>query len=596
VDLKGAALPASRFGVAIDPEPYDERDGFSPVATLLAQFPEAIAPEQLPGPSQIARSILPDSPVQLLRFSDGKRVPLFAELDANATPGETQALILQPVVRLEPKTRYIAVVRGMKTAAGTPLKPLSGFALLRDRAVKSGSRLESEREKFEAIFATLERAGVARESLQLAWDFETGSDESVVGRLVRMRDEARGLTERELAAKEDDDRTVRVREFSQSPRRYPDLFRRIVGDFRAPSFLENGDGNRLKRGRDGAPEFDRFERFPLAIHVPACARVATAPLGVLLYGHGTFSSAVAELDRPYTRELLNRLCLVGVGTDWIGRARSDLAYFLFRILPNWNNFTEITERLQQAHVNLMTLAHLIRQKTLEAMPELQWHGKPLVDSSKLYYYGISEGGCQGVTALALSPDLNRGALNVPCGFWSMFFWRSSDFHYTRRAMQWLYPGALEEQKLMVLSQLLWDYTDPANYGGHLLHDPLPGNTTKKILYQEGINDASVPNLTTRAMARTIGLKLLEPSIEPVMGIEAAKGPLDSAYVQYDVGVRPRLGNDNIPPPQSAVHEEIRELEAVQDQLQRFFRDDGKVVDTCNGHPCLFRSRLLSAAQ
>jgi len=184
-------------------------------------------------------------------------------------------------------------------------------------------------------------------------------------------------------------------------------------------------------------------------------------------------------------------------------------------------------------------------------------------------------------------DIQRGALNVPCGFWTMFFWRSSDFHQARWALKMFYPGELERQKLMILSQLLWDYTDPANYGGHLLHDPLPGNQAKKILYQEGINDASVPNLTTRAMARTIGLKLLKPNIEDVDGIEEAAGPLDSGYAQFDIGVRPRLGLDNVPPAKSLVHEEIRRLEAAKEQLKRFLKEDGTVQDTCDGRPCSF---------
>jgi hypothetical protein len=148
-------------------------------------------------------------------------------------------------------------------------------------------------------------------------------------------------------------------------------------------------------------------------------------------------------------------------------------------------------------------------------------------------------------------------------------------------MRFTYPDALEREKLMTLSQLLWDYTDPANYGAHLLHDPLPGNEPKKVLYQEGINDASVPNLTTRAMARTIGLPLLEPAVEKVMGLQESSGPLASAYVQFDTGVRPRLGGNNVPPTVSPVHEQIRELDEAKEQIAHFLRDDGMVVNTCS---------------
>lgn len=582
VHLKRAALPISRLGAELDTDAYDHRDGFSAVATLLAQFPARIDPTSLPDIDRASAATHASSPVQLLRFDTGERVPLFAELDANAEPGQRQALILQPIVRLAPKTRYIAVIQGLRNADDRTrlIEPLTGFKRLRDRQSSTqNSGLSALRPHYEEIFARLKKFKIRREKLQLAWDFTTASDEAVTSRLTRMRDAA-------FAAPQSED-GIRIDRIEEHPRNAPDLWLRLTGSFQVASFLEGGNGNRLKLGANGEPVIDSAERFPLTVHVPECARDANRPLPVIIYGHGTFNSGRSEMKNDYSTKLINRLCMIEIGTDWLGRAASDLPYFLFRIVPNWNNFRQITDRLQQAHVNVATLARLVRDGTLARLKELAPHGTTLVDSTRLYYYGISEGGCQGVTALALSPDFDRGALNVPCGFWSMFFWRSSDFYYTRRLMKFFYNDPLEQQVLMALSQLQWDYTDPANYGSHLLRNPLPGSTIKRVLYQEGINDASVPNLTTRAMARTIGLKLLSPAIEPVEGVEAASGPLESAYVQYDVGARPRLGLTNVPPAVSAVHEEIRRLDAAQAQLERFLREDGSVVDTCAGKPCLF---------
>jgi len=605
VDLSNAALPVSSFGTPLDPTPYDRRDGFSSVASLLAYFPAKIDPSGLPGPNQTQASMDPKSPIQLFRYDTGERVPLFAELDANADPshGDKQGLIIQPVVRLHPGTRYVAIIQGLKSQDGKDIAPLAGFKKLRDAGLENGqanspnkiqesSLLAGEVEKFTQIFHFLDGKGIRRQGLQLAWDFSTGSDEALTNRLVQMRDEANAKlpTARSVASEKPsqiEPSQIEIDQVKEDPGKYPDLFRQIQGKFAVSSFLEGGNGDRLHLDAHGEPIIDQSAQFPLTIHVPACAKTATGPLPIMIYGHGTFNSAENEMTTPYSREIINRLCMIQVGTDWLGRAKSDLPYFLLRVLPNWNNFVQITDRLQQAHVNVAALAKMIHEGALDNLPALQLNGKSLVDHSKLYYYGISEGGCQGVTALALSPDIQRGALNVPCGFWTMFFWRSSDFHQARWALKLFYPGELERQKLMVLSQLLWDYTDPANYGGHLLHDPLPGNQVKKILYQEGINDASVPNLTTRAMARTIGLKLLKPNIEDVEGIEEAAGPLDSGYAQFDVGVRPRLGLDNVPPAKSSVHEEIRRLEAAKEQLKRFLKDDGSVQDTCDGRPCSF---------
>jgi hypothetical protein len=390
-----------------------------------------------------------------------------------------------------------------------------------------------------------------------------------------MRDEAFSTVNRTLAA---DSRRefLHTRVSEENPPRYPELWKRWAGSFRSPSFLDDhGARLRLSPATD-EPEMNADADFPLAIQIPRCARTATAPLPVMIYGHGTFGSAESEMANDYSRGLIDRLCMIQIGTDWLGRSKADLMHFLLKVIPDWNNFPQITDRLQQAHINVLMLARLLRSGALNTLPALMRDGHPLVDVRRIYYYGISEGGCQGATTLALSPDIQRGALNVPCGFWSMFFWRSSDFHAWRHALDITYPGTLERQKLMSLSQLLWDYTDPANYGSHLLRNALPGSGLKKVLYQEGINDASVPNVTTRAMARTIGLKRLGPGIETVDGIETAAGPMPSAYVQFDVGHRPRLGGDNIPPGKNGVHEEIRRLPAAQEQLRRFLSEDGAV--------------------
>ena len=587
VDLTDAALPISSLGAQLDPTPYNRRDGFSNVATLLAHFPTTkIDDSSLPSPNQTRRSLEKSSSVQLLEFATGLRTPLFAELDANADPkhGDKQALIIQPVERLRPKTRYIVVIQGLRSKLGQAIEPLSGFRKLRDSQTDPRSSLAAESAKFEEIFGALARYGVPRAGLQLAWDFTTGSDEAVTHRLLSMRDAARA-SGRQLASEKTNPITVHQAE--KNPPSQPGVFKRIQATFQVTSFLEEGNGNRLHLDVKGEPVAGPRHSFPLTIHVPDCARNAKGPLAVMIYGHGTFNSADAEMSNEYSREIINRLCVIQVGTDWLGRSKKDLAYFLTKIIPNWNNFPQITDRLQQAHVNMLTLGHLIRSGALESLPELQINGRSIVDSNRLYYYGISEGACQGVTTLALSGDIQRGALNVPCGFWSMFFWRSSDFYLWRWALRLTYPGRLERQKLLVLSQLLWDYTDPANYGAHLIKDLLPGSASKKILYQEGINDASVPNLTTRAMVRTIGLKLLNPSIESVEGVDQVTGPQDSAYTQFDVGIRPRLGGNNVPPAKNTVHEDIRRLESAKEQLTRFLREDGKVEQTCAGRPCAY---------
>jgi hypothetical protein len=168
--------------------------------------------------------------------------------------------------------------------------------------------------------------------------------------------------------------------------------------------------------------------------------------------------------------------------------------------------------------------------------------------------------------------------------------RSADFKDLAQFLGVSYPDPLDRQLLLALSQGLWDYSDPATYAPHLLRDPLrDAGGVKKILYQEGLGDAQVPNVATRAMVRTMGIPLLKQPIESLYGVSELPAPLDAAYVQFDIGQQPRPGDVNIPPDDNKVHEAIRRLEAAKQQLQSFLKDAGQVTDTCSAKPCLFPS-------
>jgi hypothetical protein len=169
-------------------------------------------------------------------------------------------------------------------------------------------------------------------------------------------------------------------------------------------------------------------------------------------------------------------------------------------------------------------------------------------------------------------------------------WRSANFQSLLPLLSASYSDPFDRQVLIALSQPLWDHTDPATYAPYVVKAPLPGTgAAKQVLYQEGIADAQVPNLTTRMMVRTMGIPLLSPTVESPWGITQAQGPQPSAYVQFDIGQLPRPGDDNVPPKNNAVHEATRRLEAAKEQLQDFLKDGGIVRDTCKGKPCVFSS-------
>src|SRR5690606_13608629 len=167
----------------------------------------------------------------------------------------TRALTIRPVVPLRNARRYIVAVRGAVDGGGSVIAASEGFAALRDGTSSSDRAISSRKAKFEEIFASLETAGAPRASLQLAWDFTTGSVENTTAWLLHMRDEGLQLvrdaghpytiTEVRTAdcaafAAEDFACTELAADWTDHVLHY------VIGTFRVPNYMtEQAPGGRL---------------------------------------------------------------------------------------------------------------------------------------------------------------------------------------------------------------------------------------------------------------------------------------------------------------------------------------------------------------
>ena len=421
----------------------------------------------------------------------------------------------------------------------------------------------------------LDGAGVPRAQLTLAWDVTTASDADLTSHLVGMRDTALPMVPT---------LTWTITKSTDTPAD-PNRFREIVGTFAVPSFLTDDSlASKLDEDATGKPVLRGLGTANFVIDIPQCALTATGPLPVLVFGHGLFGTAPDELATAYEKQVGNFLCMVQIGTDWIGLANYDFTTLANDVLPNFNNLHIVTDRLQQAHINAQVLTRLVLTR-LKDDPALAINGRAVTDGAQVYYFGISDGGIQGGTFMALSEDVTRGVLDVPGCEWSLLIFRSGDFASLQTILNGVLPDPLDQEVLLAMMQPEFDFTDPASFAPHLLGAPLPGVTAKKILVQESINDAQVSNVSTRVLARTIGLPGLDLE-HPVFGVTELPGPLASAYTQWDVHPTPVPPAGNIPPDMdNGAHEAIRRLTALEQQLAAFFTPTGQVTQTCT-EPCV----------
>lgn len=573
-------LPAADHGDTQYPlktEFFNKRDGFSPATPILALFEKWVDAKTLVKSDDIAKSVKPDSPVQLIEFGSRKRIPLFAEVDHRAVSGQPQVVIVRPMVRLQPKARYAVVfMKSVKAEGGTELTAPAVYRKLAEGQAASTPEEAALAPLLQETWDELKATGLDRSQILLAWDFRTGSDEPLFQEMIDMRDRMF----QEVGDKGPSYTIRNVFNFTEQEKK--EVMRIIQGVMKVPSYMDKDiPGGVLLRDEQGKPKIRGLGEFRFQVHIPRCVAEKKTPVPLMVFGHGLFGSANGEMDSGYQRELIHRLCMVQIGHDWIGLSEADSGPVGANVLTNFNNMPQITDRLQQAHINAvamirMALRQLIKEKALEI------NGTVPIDGKEVYYLGISNGAIQGGTLMALTPDIERGILNVGAGNWSMMISRSSNFSALAVMMNTFYADPVEQQLLMALVQVYFDIVDPITYAPYVLTDTKRfGVPPKKLLIQEGIGDAQVPNIATRTWARTLNIPGVGPLFEPSFGIEEKPGPFaDSAYIQYGPKPTPFPEDKNVPAKTNSTHEAVRRAESCIKQMEAFFKPEGKIQQFC----------------
>ncbi len=577
------AMPKNDEGVYLDPGRFNLLDGFSIASEPVVYFKSGVSPEGLPSQKSLADSTTDKSLIWIIEYKTGKRIPLFAEIDANAQGEYIPSLIIRPQVPLEFNTRYVIVLReGLKDGQGNPLEAPRPFARLRDGEPITSDLLRGMQPAAEEIFSMLERQHISRSDVLLAWDFHTASEKAVTSNLKMMVSDAMSKIPAEGPE-------YSVTETIEHPdaEKEPNLLRQIEGEMVLPSFMESDDPDAwLKIDKQGKPVYRGGQRFSFRVHIPRCALKADKPLPIMFYGHALFQSPKGEMLSDAQKQLINSLCMVQASTRWLGLSEPDLAFILENVVREFSKLPRITDPMLQGHVNMHGLVKLLKSKSFLDEPAMQVNGKPVSDGKELYYVGISNGGNQGLAFLALSKDIERAATQVSAGWWSFMIRRSSNFPLFTLMLKRAYPDPLDQALLIVLSQHLWDYSDAIVFARYIKQKPLPGYGRKQLMMQESLYDDQVPNLATRAVARAVGLDGLEPMINPVYGITGKEGPLDSGYAQFNIHppIIPPEGNIPAYKPswKESAHEQLRFKTSAKKQMGAFLKPDGKVINVCNG--------------
>jgi hypothetical protein len=601
LNLPREAMPRNKDGVPIDPTDMNRADGFSPGSMIIVKVPgldnpEALRRSRLPSLRDIARSLRKRSPVVVVNARTGKRHPVWAELDSNATTDASRMLIIRPARNFTEGERYVVVLRNLKTAAGEPIVRKAGprVAFRRSRGGFRGVRRRGG-------IRALRKASVNLRGLYLAWDFTVASEQSLAGRMLHIRDDAfrqlgdRNLRDLKVAGRAPSFTIDAVTD--PTPAEDDRIARRVDGTVTVPCYLTNGcaPGGQFTFDARGRPELHGTTTAQFTCRIPRSALdpAEPPPARPSLYGHGLLGRAT-EVNASNVRSMANEHNFVFCATAWAGFSVDDLPNVISAI-SDFSRFNTLADRMQQGFLNMLFLGRLmIHPQGLSSHPAFQKNGRSVIDTRRLFFDGNSQGGIMGGALTAVAPDFERAVLGVPGMNYSTLLQRSVDFDIYAQLIYPAYPDESTRQLLFAVVQLLWDRGEANGYAQHMTNRPLRGTPKHEVLMHVAFGDHQVSDTTAEVEARTIGARGYQPVLDPgrspwtrfqlipPIGRFPFRG---SAIVMWDSGTpAPPITNT----PNRAgedPHGDPRATPAARVQKSEFLKMGGRVVDVCGGQPC-----------
>jgi hypothetical protein len=619
VALNTEGMPANAFGVHIDSTPYNAADGFSQGATILLKVPgiDTAADVRATGAvpiNHIRQYRRQNAPVVVIDANTGRRWPIWVEIDSNAAPANA-ALEIHPAVNFAAGDRYVVALRDLRNAAGEEIEAPAAFRYYRDNVPSRQEEINARRDHFRSIFKTLQRAGIHRKDLYLAWDFTVASDQNNAGRELSMRNQAfaqLGDTNLSDLTPQGNSPEFTVTSVESEPNP-GQIARRVKGNFSVPCYLfpNCGPGGAMQLDSNGDPIQNGIWQANFDCIIPASVATGPAEAGrPSLYGHGLFGNAGEVASSPQ-RQLAQEHGIVLCATDEIGMSESDIPVAV-GALQELSRFPAIPDRLQQGLLDELFLGRaMISPSGFTTDPAFHQDGTlasgSVLNTSHLFYNGNSQGGIMGGALTAVAPDFTRASLGVPAMNYSVLLPRSVDFDPFAAVLYPSYPNELSRPLALDLIQMLWDRADPNGYAHRMTTDPLPDTPAHQVLMDIAFGDHQVTDYQADVEARTIGAHAHRPVLfsgrwpntNVLWGVPAIRSyPFTgSAAYYWDTGPTREepagtvVGTD--PPPYENVpnrsgadpHGAPRATPAEQQLVSDFFDGAIQESDNCGGGPC-----------
>ena len=140
INVARKIAPANNKGVRVNTAAQNKNDGFSPGSAILAYVPNvSLAKSKIATSTDIGASLAPNAPIVIYDTAT-RRVPYFAELDAQTTNKAVRLLLIHPARALTEGHRYAVALRNLVDVNGKPIAPLASTTAALNGTLKPATR------------------------------------------------------------------------------------------------------------------------------------------------------------------------------------------------------------------------------------------------------------------------------------------------------------------------------------------------------------------------------------------------------------------------------------------------------------------------
>lgn len=487
-------------------------DGFGTTAGIVLRFTGQLGNVPSGDPQSVTNAAL----LLVELTGDGViRIPYETTLVDN---GET--VLLVPMRPLRPRTRHgVIVTTALKDAEGKAILPSAQLKSLLDGTASVG--------RFAALNARyaelLSKASIAKSEVSAATVFTTQS-----------------IFDQSIAIAED----IKQRQYvwKTAPLCSTEsLFRYCSGSFIANDYRTNGVV-------EGHVPISTYE-LKVAIWLP---KTTAGPWPTMIFGHGIGGNKLAHGEDVASVAVPQGFVVVAIDAVAHGEHPPDSSpsdsylTILARFFAIELTFPPVLDPLaQRDNWRQSTYDKLQLLQLITALPDLDGDNSPDVDPDQLLYFGISLGSIMGNELLALSDQFKLGVLSVGGGRVVSIVSDADAFSGVTDLVKPVGWSDGDLARAFPLVQMLIDAGDGANYAAHILTDrfTIGGSQPPHLLVLMALNDDTVPNVSTLAQVRAMGIpalapRFIEPGLLPTIDQlplqgNLQEGTLTAGFFQFD---------------------------------------------------------------